>query len=447
MSLPESPPSTSGLANISPEELVAYLLNPAITAAIGQVNNEYFYWTEMRRRPLPAEADAVILWQVARQLRRQSAWHLTWKSGPEQWQFSYNLPKSLQQMLYTLDAQLGGERRAVQALLSGAERQSLLVNARMEEAIASSQMEGASTTREAAKELLRTRRKPLNKSERMIVNNYQTMRHLQEIIHRPMSIEGLLEIQAFVTRGTLDAPQQEGQLRTNDNISVVDHITSEVVHYPPGHLHVPFLLAQLCKLANASDSTHHPLVTGCLLHFLVGFIHPFADGNGRTARALFYWYLLRRNYWLVEYMPLSRIIKRSAVQYGRAYLFAEADGNDITYFIKYHLQVLTQAYADLQAHLVRQRQQVSQTRQLLLTGLNERQIQMIQWVRERAETTLTIRDAQHRFNVVYQTARTDLMGLEAAGLLESRRVGKMKLMYFRAEDLESRLVQLNRQDL
>ncbi|MFD1467937.1 Fic family protein [Hymenobacter caeli] len=436
MSLPELPPTASDLAAIAPERIAACLLEPVLVEAIGKINDQYFYWSEMRRRLLPAGTDAVLLWQVARQLRRQSAWKWTWKSGSEQWHFSYNLPKSLQQVLYALDEQLGGERRSVQSLLTGTERQHLLVNARMEEAIASSQMEGASTTREAAKQLLRARRKPLNKSERMIVNNYQTMRHLQDSIHRPLSIESLLEIQALVTHGTLDAPHQVGQLRTNDNISVVDHSTSEVVHYPPGCQHLPALLTQLCDFANASDATHHPLVAACLLHFLIGFIHPFVDGNGRTARAVFYWYLLRRNYWLVEYMPLSRIIKRSAVQYGRAYLFTEADDNDITYFIKYHLHVLAQAYADLQEYVARQKQQVYQTRQLLLTGLNGRQIQIVQWLRDKPETTLTIRDVQHRFGVVYDTARTDLMHLEKLGLLDKRREGKVKILYLRAENFD-----------
>lgn len=135
-------------------------------------------------------------------------------------------------------------------------------------------------------------------------------------------------------------------------------------------------------------------------------------------------------------MPLSRIIKRSAVQYGRAYLFTEADDNDITYFIKYHLHVLAQAYADLQEYVARQKQQVYQTRQLLLTGLNGRQIQIVQWLRDKPETTLTIRDVQHRFGVVYDTARTDLMHLEKLGLLDKRREGKVKILYLRAENFD-----------
>lgn len=443
MSLLEFPPSSPDLINLSATQVAACLSNPEIVKFIKFANEQYYYWTEFRRRPIPHLADARLLWLVAGALRRQSAWSFNLSSADEKWKFSYNLPKPLHQLIYALDQKLGGERSTYQALLSGQERNHLLVNSRMEEAIASSQMEGASTTREMAKQLLRTRRKPLNRSERMIVNNYRTMRYLQGMMHRQLTVEGLLEIQALVTQGTLDQPHQIGSLRTVDTISVVDYTTSETVHQPPGWHHLPALLQQFCDLANDNSAEHHPLVQASILHFLLGFIHPFADGNGRTARAIFYWYLLRKNYWLVEYMPLSRIIKRTVVQYGRAYLFAEADGNDLTYFIKYQLQTIQQAYNELELYVARQRQQTSQARQLLLTGeLNQRQIQIVGWLVEKPEIIVTIRDMQQRFGVVYDTARTDLIHLEKLGLLDKRREGKVKILYLRAEDFEAAVARL-----
>lgn len=390
MSMPELPPNGPALSEIAAETLAAYVQDTPEAALLHQANEHHYYWTELRRRPLPFGLDARVLWQVARQQRRQTAWHLEWASGAERWRFSYNLPRPLQQLLYELDQRLGRTGGASDAALRGPDRLQLLVNARMEEAIASSQIEGASTTREAAKALLRARRKPLNRSERMIVNNYQTMRHLQNLVQRPIEVADLLALQALVTDRTLDRPEQSGHLRDTDTIAVVDHASSELVYQPPGHQHLLALLRQFCALANDEQSGHHPLVVACMLHFLMGFLHPFADGNGRTARAVFYWYLLRRGYALVEFMPLSRIIKRSVVQYGRAYLFAEADGNDLTYFIKYKLHVLQQAHAELQAYVARQRQQTVQTQHLLLAGLNERQLQLLQPILENPDTLLTI---------------------------------------------------------
>ena len=72
----------------------------------------------------------------------------------------------------------------------------------------------------------------------------------------------------------------------------------------------------------------HPIVKGIIIHFLIAFIHPFVDGNGRTASAIFYWYMLRKGYWLTEYLSISRIISRSKRQYEKAYLYTECDGNE-----------------------------------------------------------------------------------------------------------------------
>ena len=317
----------------------------------------------------------------------------------------------------------------------------------MEEAIASSQMEGASTTREVAKELLRTRRRPLNRSERMIVNNYRAMRQLQEEQHQLMTPALLLELQALITEGTLDKVSDAGQFRDHDEIYVVDHTSSEVVHIPPSHQALPALMKQFCRLANDEDEAengpYHPVVKATILHFLLGYLHPFADGNGRTARAVFYWYLLRKNYGLLEYMPISRIIKQSAARYGRAYLFSENDQNDLTYFISYQLQVLTLAWQELTQYAARQQQQLVEVRRLALTNsLNERQLQLVQWLREKPHQELTIREIQRRFNTAYATARADLLGLLELHLLVQGRVGKQKLVYFRADDFDQQLAKL-----
>ncbi|RZJ90331.1 MAG: Fic family protein, partial [Hymenobacter sp.] len=366
MSLPELPPPQE-LASLPSKQVLAILLDDEQAALLQRANEAYWYWTEFKRR-LPAGADAALLWQLARRQRAQTAWPFELSHKDARWQFSFNLPRRLQQELYQLDRQVGGERGVDSIVFRGQERNQLLVNSRMEEAIASSQMEGASTTREVAKDLLRTRRQPLNRSERMIVNNYQTMRHLREIYQQSLTPALLLELQALVTTGTLDNATYAGRLRDHDNIYVVDHASSEVVHTPPPHEALSELLAQFCRLANDEDEAesgpYHPVVKAAILHFLLGFIHPFVDGNGRTARVIFYWYLLRKNYGLIEYMPISRIIKRSATQYGRAYLFSEQDHNDLTYFISYQIQVLRQAWQALEEYAKRQRQQIGEVRRL-----------------------------------------------------------------------------------
>src|SRR5260221_12066996 len=114
------------------------------------------------------------------------------------------------------------------------------------------------------------------------------------------------------------------------------------------------LMEEFCLFANDSKNENfflHPIAKAIILHFLIGYIHPFSDGNGRTARALFYWYLIKKGYWLIEYMSVSRIILSSKAQYARAYQYTELDHNDCTYFILYNLKCIGRALEELKAYI------------------------------------------------------------------------------------------------
>ncbi|MFZ7266755.1 cell filamentation protein Fic, partial [Avibacterium avium] len=88
--------------------------------------------------------------------------------------FSYATPKSLLSLLHSIDKTTGGNVGVSSLAGLGKADQSafLLKSLIMEEAISSAQLEGASTTRKVAKEMLRSERKPRTKDEIMIVNNY-----------------------------------------------------------------------------------------------------------------------------------------------------------------------------------------------------------------------------------------------------------------------------------
>ena len=125
------------------------------------------------------------------------------------------------------------------------------------------------------------------------------------------------------------------------------------------------------------------MVRAILVHFWLAYDHPFVDGNGRTARALFYWVMAREGYWLCEYVSISRILKKARVQYARAFLYTETDDNDATYFILYQLGVLTRAIRDLHAYLDRKAAEVREVEDLvrrstaLRAELNPRQLDLL----------------------------------------------------------------------
>lgn len=170
------------------------------------------------------------------------------------------------------------------------------MNSIMEEAIASSQIEGAVTSRHLAKEMLRRNTPPKTKSEQMIFNNYQTIQRILEIKNDPLNEKKLLEIHLLVTKDTMHK-SEEGAFRTTNDIHVIDTTDGTVVHTPPPSDTIQTLMHDLYDFFNNDSETPfiHPIIKACVIHFMIGFIHPFADGNGRKARAFFTGIYLKRD--------------------------------------------------------------------------------------------------------------------------------------------------------
>jgi Fic family protein len=108
-------------------------------------------------------------------------------------------------------------------LVSSEDRDRYLVSSLIEEAITSSQLEGAATTREVAKEMLRSGRSPQDRNERMILNNFHVMQRIRELRNEPLTPELILVMHQIVSKGTLDEPGAAGRLRrANEKNSVMD---------------------------------------------------------------------------------------------------------------------------------------------------------------------------------------------------------------------------------
>ena len=406
-------------------EAISLAKNPEVLKAAVEYNARYLHWDELRHHPLPADAKSV--WALMKLLRRTQAREIVFSRR----HFPYTLNDSCWQMLHHLDKTAAGNLMSVLDTI-GHDRERYIVNSLMEEAIASSQLEGAATTRRVAKQMLRERRKPTNRDEQMIFNNYQTMKRIREIGKGDLSPELLLTLQKMITSMTLEDPSDEGRFRDNDEIRVVDG-SGAVLHTPLPAVEIPGLIDELCRFANSPDDSFiHPIIKGIFLHFLIGYIHPFNDGNGRTARTIFYWYVLRNDYWLFEYMALSRTIKDTKGQYKKAYVYTESDENDLTYFIHYNLTAIEKTIKEIQTYI--QMQQAEQIRTLHSIQESEelsyRQIDILKQIVKRPEKPVRIKEIEEMYHVAYATARGDLIRLEELGYLKRRTFGKEYFFLF-----------------
>lgn len=424
MKRPLPPPPAPDPKALS-KALMTFFTDQQLVQDLAEAEKRHLYWEKFkykfRNRSIPAET----LWHLAKGARLLKTQFLNlYKDGLLS--FRYTITDQALRHLHEFDLNMGG-MLTTDSVFPERHDQRLLISTQMEEAIASSQIEGAVATREVAKRMLLSGRPPRDHSERMILNNYLTMRELVKHKHEPLSPELICHFHRLITGGTLKSADKEGVFRDNDEVVVEDAATGEEFYRPPAHKHLKGMLKAYCDFANAEDEKQfmHPIVRGVILHFLIGYIHPFVDGNGRTARALFYWYLLKRGYWLVEFLTISRIILRSPSGYAQAYLHTEYDENDLTYFIDFNLNAMNEAMIALKEHLARKMEERRKLPVLLAkTSLNSRQAEVLLWIDQEPQRTLTIKELSNAMRTTLQTARTDLNGLVAAGFLSKRLVDR-----------------------
>ena len=382
MKVPLSPPSLAELLR----RLGAKELPQVLSRGLGPlVAGLYFHWDELRHRT-PPEGLSHEAWWAGIKITRQGLLRALPFQDKHKRPVLFGMPDPALRALHEIDRRAGGAVPMETPIVSGEDRDRYLVSSLIEEAITSSQLEGAATTREEAKAMLRSGRKPRDRSETMIVNNFRVMEHIRELRDEPMTPKVVLAMHHIVSEGTLDDPTAAGRLRrAGENVSVMDPTHSRVRHEPPPAASLPQRLERLCAFANATDGKPfvHPVIRAILLHYMVGYDHPFVDGNGRTARALFYWSLARSGYWLMEYVSISRLLRQAPAQYARAYLHSEADDNDTTYFILHQLSIIERAIEALYEYLARKTAEQRSAERLLRHApgladqLNHRQVALL----------------------------------------------------------------------
>jgi len=438
MKKPELPPNGK-IQTKEREQLLELLENQEEISKLFEIEKDYPYWEKFKHKVKGLNTEPKLLWKFVKLQRDRNVSRIK-ICDTSGFNFKYNISGNTLKRLHKFDLNLGGVLEG-SSIIPDNDKDRFLISSLMEEAIASSQLEGAITTREVAKAMLRTKRKPKNHSERMILNNYLTIKEIITLKGETLTPEIIKQIHRLITKGTLDKQEYEGEFRTSDNVKVVDDITGEVFYDPPKFEDVEKLMNSFCEFANSQKDKDfiHPIIRGIILHFLIGYIHPFVDGNGRTARAIFYWYLIKQGYWLVEFLSISRIIIKSPSQYAKAYLYTEYDENDLTYFIDFNLKSMELALKSLKDYINRKISEKKNLFKIIRSiDVNERQAEIIKNLINEPESILSINEVQSKFGTSYQTARTDLMELENKGYLSTKTVGK-KFIYFKSSEFDEKI--------
>ncbi len=442
MKLPRKPPPLAELLAEHHQRLARI-----VGAGIASTDDgRYLHWDKLRFLAVPAGLLNHEEWWLAVKVARNGLYHnLPLRDGGGR-PFVYLLPDRAQEALHRIDGHGRAGPGAAAGQPAGADARSHLVDSLIEEAIASSQLEGASTTRAVAARMIRSGRRPRDRGEQMILNNYRAMASVRRLADTPLTEQAVLDLHAVLTADTLADLEDAGRLQRpgDQRVQVWDSRDQTVLHSPPPADELPDRLREMVRFANhgtGDGSFLHPVVRAIVLHFQLAYDHPFADGNGRTARALFYWAMLRHGYRMFELASISRVIAAAPAQYARAYLHTETDDNDLTYFIVHQLDTMLRAMADVESYVVRRIEQFRQVEATLKrsTDLNHRQLAVLAHAIRHSDAEYTIRSHRTSHSVAYATARADLFRLADLGLLERRRAGRRSYQFWPPPDLADRI--------
>ncbi|QPJ64603.1 MAG: Fic family protein [Candidatus Nitrohelix vancouverensis] len=417
MKLPETPPDTVEILGSIGSDMPLLLKILDWDQSTDQ-KGRYLHWEDLKYKiPPPEGLSSEQWWAAVKNSRKKLSKNLP-LLDKNQAPFHFVNTDAVQKELNWLAKNAAGNLSSPDSMMNPELRKTYHIRSLINEAINSSQLEGATTTTDAAKEMIRQEKKPTDHGEQMIFNNYHAMQFISEIKEEPLSPAIIFELHNKLTEQTLKNPESAGKLRQDrDNIVVADALDNTTLHVPPPAKELPERLQRLCDFANEEDGDTFidPIIKAIVLHFAFAYDHPFVDGNGRTARALFYWYTSRQGYGLIQYTSISQILKKEPEQYKKAFLLSESDDNDLTYFILHQLSVLRKCLESLFEYLKKETEEIEQARKELegkkhlAQRMNHRQINLLKHALKNPRYAYTVYGHQNTHGIAYETARKDLM--------------------------------------
>jgi len=376
---------------------------------------------------LPGEFSLPEVWQEVQEERRSKAEPLALKDEKGR-TFWYVNTKPLQAKLHQIDSR---GKDSLYSYIKPEIENELVFDSIIEEAWASNIIEGAFTTHKRAQELVRRNLTPKDKNELMMKNNHQAMTFIIENRESDFSIDFILNLHHIITQDTLEDPEYAGKFR-DDDVFIRDKANT-VIFKPMAAEKIEESLKNLVTWVNTQSEEDfiHPIVKASIIHFFLVYVHPFFDGNGRTARALFYFYLLKERYDFFKYFSISALIAKQKEKYYKSIKEVEDYDNDLTYFLLYSADIIMKSIDEILDKIIKKYTSDRISKSLNLRGvyLNKRQKKLIKILIDQDHKSITTRRYEKIFKVSYGTARSDLNELSEKGLLQKNKLGKGFLYY------------------
>lgn len=265
---------------------------------------------------------------------------------------------------------------------------------------------------------------PTNKSEQMIINNYKALDFIMQNLTNPLDEEMILSLYKILTEHALEEGCEVEKYR-NDLVFVCDVNSSQPIYTAPPHTKVQSLMDSFIEFINSPDDLH-PVIKASIIHFYFVYIHPFFDGNGRTARAISYMYLLQKGYDFFKFFSISSVIKEQKTKYYKALKETEDYDSDLSYFVNFNVEMILVSILRIMENFNRE-----YGYRLILVYLNQsgiilspRQKKALSIFLKADKNYTTIDEYAKKLKVTYETSRTDLNQLSELELFKKSKISK-----------------------
>ena len=341
----------------------------------------------------------------------------------------YNVTEETLNNIYEIE-ELGRDR--IEDIIPDEVKSDMFIESLIDEAFSSSWIEGAYSTRKRAHEMIKNELSPKNKSEKMILNNYEGLLFTLENIENELNEEYLVNLWKILTKETLEEDEITSGYR-DDQVYI--HKGSEIVNEGPESKDVAKMMSSLYEYIDQYD-IESPIVKACVAHYYFVYVHPFIDGNGRTARALMNLFLIKSGYEFFKYFSISKILTEKRKQYYTAIENCEANDGDLTYFIDFYTKLLLDTMKSIRKTYLGHfgKQVVMDLFYDLDIILNERQEKIVTTLFKSDKKFIDTKEYTKKYKVVQETARKDLQELVDLGVLKKIKRGKKYI--FKLEELQ-----------
>ena len=394
----------------------------------------YLPFDELRHR-LPEGLDPVVSWCIIKMARWRQLKDVVSIGEPEKL-CKFYLTSRIQQAISEADRHATAASLELMCSKIGeaAHCNYLLNDLFADEAISSSQLEGAATTTKVAQELLKRNRKPRSPDEKMITGNLKMMQFAWKKRDEDLSVDLILSLHQVGVDDIDNDHYTPGVFRTTDDVVIADS-DGATVYTPPAVKGLTRRIKRLVKWVNEdhhnADNQYyfHPMVKAMSLHFAIGYEHPFRDGNGRMARALFYWYMFKNDFAAFKYISISTLLKEAPVQYGKSYLYTETDDMDLTYFIDYQCKIFIRAINQFKAFCTNTSNEIERFEAWLWQAglykkLNDKQRTIFNVAKSDPSYVFTATEVKENLGCAYNTASNILNGLVELNLFKKEKQGR-----------------------